>query len=377
MLSAPKLLAGPAQGQADPDPQLSVRLLELLHPQSLELRAAGGQSWRRLDLAGQVLRLDGARLGRWSSGPGLWWVRCGGVRRLYPGTLEFRPAPQGREIEVLLRVRLQDYVAGAAASEGGPHPRPAFAQALATLARYYALQHRGRHGDFDLCDTTHCQLFYGVDRLEGAWREAARHSGDLALKPGDQGPELLYHGTCGGSLDTARAVWGDGRGPAATPALDELDGRVLCRNSRFFRWRRRIPRSELAAAGAAAAGLPKGGLRLLDAEVSARTPGGRARLLDLRFLDAQGVLIERSVHMAGFQAQFGRRYGWDTLLSADFDARWDGDDWVLEGRGFGHGVGLCLEGAREMAALGYSAQEILGHYFPGRFVRVAAAPPLP
>ncbi|MBI1850622.1 MAG: hypothetical protein HYR85_09795, partial [Planctomycetes bacterium] len=41
----------------------------------------------------------------------------------------------------------------------------------------------------------------------------------------------------------------------------------------------------------------------------------------------------------------------------------------FEGRGFGHGVGLCQQGAKTMAARGYSAEAILLHYFPGSEIR--------
>ncbi|HQY78747.1 MAG TPA: hypothetical protein PLJ63_03065, partial [Flavobacteriales bacterium] len=41
----------------------------------------------------------------------------------------------------------------------------------------------------------------------------------------------------------------------------------------------------------------------------------------------------------------------------------EGDMVVLEGRGFGHGVGLCQEGAMRMARDGFSYTDILHHYF--------------
>jgi stage II sporulation protein D len=36
---------------------------------------------------------------------------------------------------------------------------------------------------------------------------------------------------------------------------------------------------------------------------------------------------------------------------------------MLKGRGFGHGVGLCQDGAMQMARLGYSYDKILKFYF--------------
>jgi len=42
-----------------------------------------------------------------------------------------------------------------------------------------------------------------------------------------------------------------------------------------------------------------------------------------------------------------------------------GEEVILYGKGFGHGVGLCQEGAMQMAKKGYSYDQILRFYYPG------------
>ena len=49
--------------------------------------------------------------------------------------------------------------------------------------------------------------------------------------------------------------------------------------------------------------------------------------------------------------------------SAFFDMHLAGDTLVINGRGYGHGVGLSQEGAMEMAKEGYSYSDILRFYF--------------
>ena len=51
------------------------------------------------------------------------------------------------------------------------------------------------------------------------------------------------------------------------------------------------------------------------------------------------------------------------LKSIYFSSHLDGDYIILEGRGFGHGVGLCQEGAMQMAKDGYSHSQIARFYF--------------
>ena len=57
------------------------------------------------------------------------------------------------------------------------------------------------------------------------------------------------------------------------------------------------------------------------------------------------------------------------LKSTFFSINADGSTLILKGKGFGHGVGLCQEGAIEMARVGYTCPDILHFYF--RNVRVA------
>lgn len=53
------------------------------------------------------------------------------------------------------------------------------------------------------------------------------------------------------------------------------------------------------------------------------------------------------------------------LRSTFFSVVAKGDTIILEGRGYGHGVGLCQEGAMEMAVKGFNYQQIIDFYYFG------------
>jgi SpoIID/LytB domain protein len=53
------------------------------------------------------------------------------------------------------------------------------------------------------------------------------------------------------------------------------------------------------------------------------------------------------------------------LYSSAFIVTVEGDRVIFHGAGWGHGVGLCQIGAALMATKGFSAEEILKHYFRG------------
>ena len=57
------------------------------------------------------------------------------------------------------------------------------------------------------------------------------------------------------------------------------------------------------------------------------------------------------------------------LKSTYFSVKLEGNNVVLIGRGFGHGVGLCQDGAMQMTKSGYSSEEILHFYYPNTMLR--------
>ena len=69
----------------------------------------------------------------------------------------------------------------------------------------------------------------------------------------------------------------------------------------------------------------------------------------------------------------GRALGWDRIPSDLYEVNDAGDRWVFEGRGSGHGVGLCQAGAARMGEAGRSYKDILAFYYPGTVLGVAAS----
>jgi stage II sporulation protein D len=62
---------------------------------------------------------------------------------------------------------------------------------------------------------------------------------------------------------------------------------------------------------------------------------------------------------------FGQAWGWGKLPGLHFKLQQQGNDVMVQGRGIGHGIGLCQRGTMRMARQGKSAETILATYFPG------------
>jgi stage II sporulation protein D len=94
--------------------------------------------------------------------------------------------------------------------------------------------------------------------------------------------------------------------------------------------------------------------------VSSRTATGRARTLELETRDGTRTVTAVQLRAA---------LGYVRLPSLWFDVRQEHGAFVFDGRGAGHGVGLCQWGARVLAERGQTYQEILTHYYPGTEIR--------
>ena len=94
--------------------------------------------------------------------------------------------------------------------------------------------------------------------------------------------------------------------------------------------------------------------------------GESGRICKLRIVGELKTII------VGKELEIRRILSESHLKSSAFDVRFDGDSVILEGKGWGHGVGLCQIGAAVMASKGYGYAEILQHYYPGTTLRAMA-----
>jgi stage II sporulation protein D len=107
--------------------------------------------------------------------------------------------------------------------------------------------------------------------------------------------------------------------------------------------------------------------QIINVVVHRRDETGRAQLITIKG--------DRELTISGWEFKIivGRALGWNLLKSSRFDVRRSGSDFVFSGSGFGHGLGLCQEGAHAMAARGASYRQVLAKYFPGTTVSQQAS----
>ena len=300
----------------------------------------------------------------------------GAATALAPGLVPVLGAAHPPEADLRVRlggpgnpvreIPLEDYVRGAVHTEVslGGLPRDAamrMAEVQSILARTYAVSNRHRHDaeGFDLCATTHCQVFHtspsdnaGVESLIA---EAVERTRGLVVSHEGEVVNALFHADCGGATSAAETVWG---GPTP-PYLRGVDD-PYCQMPRARPWSVTVGTSEAHEALNRDPNTHVGNV-LHDIEVVERDTAGRA--IRIR-LDGERTT---SVRGETFRSVLMRTLG-PSVRSTLLEIRHVGSEYVLSGTGFGHGVGVCQVGALARARAGHDPADILAHYYPNTSV---------
>jgi SpoIID/LytB domain protein len=308
-------------------------------------------------------------------GQGSFWA--GSEDRLYRGAIELDPRAEGLAVVNLLSV--EEYLYSVLPSEMPSLWPQACLRAQAVAARSYTLANLGRYAarGFDLLGSVTSAAYRGLSAETPAVREAVDATRGLVLTEGGKPLSAFYSSNCGGHTDTTLVAWGF---PSALPAVPDplqeprpspLDPDGLARwlsdrpaaycahpdySARSaYRWKLWVSRQEIER-------------RLANPElgsVLAIVAGGRGlsgRAAEARILGTAGELTVRRDALRW--ALGGLR---SNLFVVEPKLGSDGlpEYFLFTGAGWGHGVGLCQSGAAGMAAAGFSAEEILAHYYGG------------
>lgn len=270
--------------------------------------------------------------------------------RRYRGSLELRH--RGAGLTAVNIVPVDDYLLSVVPEEM-PTDWPAEAlKAQSVAARSFALKSRGRHAaeGYDLCTTTHCQLYKGIASEKTASTAAVRATRGEVLTYGAQPIEALFHTDSGGMTESSEDVWG-----SHVPYLRAVRDTPLG----TMPWAKTMSKADLEKK-LAAKGHAIGRLRAIELSPLAvgraakdRTASGRVKAMTV-------TGTKGSVTLSGT--------AWRSLLglkSTLFSAKLTKDSVTFTGFGAGHGLGISQWGAKRLAETGKSYADILHHYYTG------------
>jgi stage II sporulation protein D len=258
---------------------------------------------------------------------------------------------------VTREMSFEDYVLGVVAAEGSTEDQPEALKALAIAARTYALKNLGRHRSegYDFCTLTHCQRFMDPAGAQprASVVAAVRETTGLFLR--DQKGQLVdsyFSASCGGVTANMQTLWW-----VSAPAYLRGVRDEYCATMPHHSWTDVIPSAQLLKALRSDARTDPGAT-VNDVVVTQRDATGRAQSITIN------GERRRTVSGWDFKIIIGRALGWNLLKSSRFEIARDGANFIFRGSGFGHGLGLCQEGAHVMARRGADYSRILAKYFP-------------
>lgn len=239
------------------------------------------------------------------------------------------------------RVDIDKYLAGVVEAVAGPSAETEFYKAQSILCRTYALKHLDRHQEenFSLCDETHCQAYKGKSKFNPGILEAILETSGVVLA--DFNFKLItaaYHTNSGGQTQRASNVW-IGEEDYLQSVVDPYS-----LHQPHAKWRDTIIFEDWKNY------LLDNGMKSVN-----KIPEEIIYVEQMR-RKKHFILDKDSIRMTKI------REDWD-FESSFFDMFPEGDSVLVWGKGYGHGVGLSLEGAMKMARDEFTYQDILQFYY--------------
>lgn len=249
------------------------------------------------------------------------------------------------KLQLINNVDLEHYVAGVVQSEGGGSSDDIqffFVQAIS--CRTYALVNYLKHtvDGYNLCDEVHCQYYTGRCENSDITRAVARTSGEVIVDSNYRMISAAFSSNCGGETVNSEDVWS-----LSTSYLRSVQD-TFCTSMSKAKWEIKIPKNDFLNTLSVAYNFPLNDTAAVDSA--------------LNFKQTQRkVLFVNNIPLKLIRKEF-------MLRSTFFSTETKGDTVYFHGRGFGHGVGLCQQGAIKMAELGYDYHDIIKYYYKNTHV---------
>ncbi len=267
----------------------------------------------------------------------------GAKERKYRDDVEIAVGAKG--LTIINLVDMHHYLGGVVESEGGGGRELEYYKVQGLMSRTYAMKYLNKHAKegFDLCDRTHCQAYHYQLRFTPLIDTALRQTkGMVMLDEKNALVDAYFHANCGGQTSEPDYVW--------NTKIDYLQTfkDTFCIYTKQATWEKRIAQDTWKEFLVSKYDYPIQDSVFGPMIFTFNQPD--------RYAFFQSPVL--GIPLRDIRVHFN-------LKSTFFNCYPEGNEVVLRGKGFGHGVGLCQEGAMKMAKYGYSYLQIALYYFPG------------
>lgn len=284
----------------------------------------------------------------------------------FRGYLRLRVTSNQTGIEIVNSLPMEAYLLGVIGVEMYSYWEPEALKAQTVVSRTYSLYIKNRFGSkrtWDVTATEANQVYRGLNAETATIRQAVMDTaGEVLIGTYPDGQQLLFptyfSSSCGGHTEEAKNVFGD---TVETLSAVECPYCEKTARKKDFQW----PPVRFT-------------MEEISRRLVARYPSLEKleQITDFEVIQTGHLNRITRVRLIGKNSKTDTVRGEDFRLSLDptgrqlkstlFSVRKNGPLVIFEeGRGFGHGVGLCQHGTQELARQGFDYRRILEFYFPG------------
>ena len=243
---------------------------------------------------------------------------------------------------LLNEIALDSYISGVVQAEAGRRSYQEFYKVQAILARTFALSHLQKHAleGFSLCDYTHCQAYFGKSTELGILKAVSETRNKVAVDDNLNLIEAAFHSNSGGQTVNSEDVWGS-RLSYLRSVNDTFS--VKMPNAR---WERKMAKEDWIS------------YLKLKHHFPVQDSNALRQTFNFKQDSRKPYLEVNSIRIALKNVRSDLQ-----LKSTFFSIVPQGDTLLFKGKGFGHGVGMCQEGAMRMAKMGYNYSQVINFYY--------------
>lgn len=251
-------------------------------------------------------------------------------------------------LKLINNIELDLYLKGVLESECGLGRPIEYYKAQSIISRTYTLKYLTKHNkqNYNLCDRVHCQVYLSKGKFDLLIDSAISETAGIAMMDNNNMlAPTFFHANCGGQTSETDLIWKE-----KISFLKSIQD-TFCTKTKQAKWQKTIPLKKWTDFLIQKYNFPIWDSASMQLLKNFNQPNRLTFYLDPMY----------SIPLNELREEF-------KLKSTFFSAEIIGEDILLKGRGFGHGVGLCQEGAINMAKLGYKYEEILNYYFNGMYL---------
>lgn len=267
--------------------------------------------------------------------------------KIYRGNIIINPN------NIINELKMEDYLKGILPKEANSSWNLETLKAQAVISRTYALKNLGKHSKegYDICSKVHCQVYGGASCETKNCNKAVHDTEKEVVLYNNELAQTFFHASCGGHTEDPKYVW---QWKQNTPPYLKGIKDTYCKDNPHKTWKTSIAESVIREK-LTKAGYKVGKIKKIS--TSGTTTGKASKEIIIKH--SKGTL---KLNSYTFRCTISPDKIKSTLIT---NIKLKNKNFIFEGKGWGHKVGLCQWGAKTMGDKNYTYKQILKFYYPG------------